>query len=74
VEVTIFTKPGCAFCAEAKQLLREHKLRFEEIELSGKVTFATLRTVTGQTTSPQIFIDGEHVRGLDGLKVYFSKH
>lgn len=71
-EVTIFTKPGCPFCAEAKQLLSTRKHRFEEIELSGRISYATLRAVTRQTTAPQIFIDGEHIRGLDGLKAYFA--
>jgi glutaredoxin-like protein len=71
-EVTIFTKPGCQFCAEAKRLLTERGHRYEEIELAGKISYATLRSVTGQNTAPQIFIDGEHVRGLDGLKVHFG--
>lgn len=70
-EVALFTKPGCSFCAEAKRILTERGYRYEEIELTGRISFAALRAVTGLTTAPQIFIDGLHIKGLDGLKAHF---
>lgn len=72
-EVTVFTKAGCPFCVEAKALLRERGLAFEEVELSGGVSYQTLRNVSGRSTTPQIFIDGHHIDGLDGLKAYFAE-
>ncbi len=71
-EVTIFSKPGCPFCKEAKELLQEKGFRFEEIELSGPVSYATLRAVTGESTAPQIYMDGLHIKGLSGLKKHFG--
>lgn len=67
-EVTIFTKPGCPFCLEAKNLLKKNNLNYEEIELNSGISYKTLRNVTGKSTAPQIFIDGRHIDGLDGLK------
>ena len=72
-EVTIFSKPGCPFCAEAKTLLHEKGYQFEEIVLGGGVSYKTLHTVTGKRTAPQIFIDGQHIDGLNGLKSYFQQ-
>lgn len=71
-EVTIFTKQGCPFCHEAKRLLQDRGYRFEEISLSGAISYQTLRTVTGKNTAPQVFIDGKHIDGLDGLKAHFG--
>ncbi|MEM9188477.1 MAG: glutathione peroxidase [Myxococcota bacterium] len=70
--VTIFSKPGCPFCREAKELLTKHGLTFEEIELSHGVSYQTLRNVSHRGTAPQIFIDEKHIDGLDGLKAHFA--
>lgn len=72
-EVTLFTKPGCSFCARAKQLLRDHGLRFEEIELGHGVSYSSLHNVTGRRTAPQIYIDGVHIDGLAGLERHFAE-
>ena len=70
-EVTIFSKPGCQFCLDAKALLKEKELTFEEILLGGAVSYKSLRNITGESTAPQIYINGTHIKGLDGLKEYF---
>ena len=31
--ITVFTKPGCPFCAKAKQSLIDHELQYEEVVL-----------------------------------------
>lgn len=59
--VTIFTKPGCSFCAKAKAQLKENGIAFEEIVLGTDATTVSLRAVSGQTTVPQIFVDGKHL-------------
>ena len=71
-DVAIFTKPGCPYCIEAKALLRERDLTFEEIELGGALSYATLRAVTGEATTPQIYVDGQHIRGLEALKTWLD--
>ncbi len=71
-EVTIFAKPGCPFCIKAKKLLTERGYAYEEILLDHGLSYKTLRNVTGKKTAPQIYIDGEHIPGLDALQEWFA--
>lgn len=71
-EVTVFSKPGCPFCLEAKALLSEKGLSYEDILLEDGLSYKTLRNVTGKATAPQIFIDGRHIGGLKELKEHFG--
>jgi glutaredoxin-like protein len=71
-EVTIISKPGCQFCIEAKKVLKNHGYDYEEISLEKGISYKTLRNLTKQNKAPQIFIDGEHIVGLDGLKSYLK--
>ena len=67
-DVSIFTRPGCAYCAKAKALLRNAGLDYEELVLNRDYTDRTLRAVAGATSYPQIFINGKHVGGADDLE------
>ncbi|MDU8925505.1 redoxin family protein [Pasteurellaceae bacterium LIM206] len=71
--VAIFTKPGCPFCAKAKQMLHEHNMDFEEIVLGHDATIVSVRAVSGRATVPQVFIGGKHIGGSDDLEAYFAK-
>ena len=70
--VSLFTKVGCPFCANAKKMLDEQGLRYEEIILGEDVTTRSLRAVTGATTVPQVFIDGKLIGGSDKLAAHLS--
>ena len=70
--ISIFTKPGCPFCAKAKQLLHDKGLSFEEIVLGHDATIVSVRAVSGRTTVPQVFIGGKHIGGSDDLEKYFA--
>ncbi|STO55938.1 glutathione peroxidase [Grimontia hollisae] len=70
--ITVFSKPGCPFCAKAKQLLIDNKLQFEEIVLGQDATTVSLRAVSGRATVPQVFIGGKHIGGSDELEAYFT--
>lgn len=72
LDVTIFTRKGCAFCAKAKTLLRERGIEFEELLLNKDYTDRTLRAVTAATSFPQIFIGGEHIGGADALESWLK--
>jgi glutaredoxin-like protein len=67
-DVSIFTRPGCPFCAKAKEMLREHGYQYEELVLNKDYTEETLRAVANATTVPQIFINGEKIGGSDALE------
>lgn len=71
-EVTIISKPGCPFCIEAKALLKANNLNYEEISLESGVSYKSLRNLSKRSTAPQIFIEGQHIDGLDGLKSYLK--
>jgi glutaredoxin-like protein len=71
--VSLFTKVGCPFCANAKEMLKEHNLDYEEIVLGKDVTTYSLKAVTGATTVPQVFIDAKHIGGSEALAGYLAK-
>jgi len=66
--VTVFTKPGCPYCAQAKQMLREAGLSYEEVSLGGPITSRTLQAVAGQASTPQVFIGGRRIGGAEALR------
>lgn len=70
--VTIFSKPGCGHCARAKSALKDAGFDFEEIVLGSDATNRSLRAVSGELTTPQIFIDGMKIGGADQLEEYIS--
>ena len=72
-QVVVFSKPGCPFCIEAKALLDAKGYNAIEIPLENKVRGRVIGAVSGQGTAPQIFINGEHVGGLEALKARFAK-
>ena len=66
--VTIFTKSGCPYCAQAKSMLKEAGLSYEEVALGGAITTRTLQAVAGASTTPQVFIGGKRIGGSDDLR------
>jgi glutaredoxin-like protein len=61
--ITVFSRPGCAYCARAKGLLHDAAIEFEELVLNQDFSDITLRAVSGANSYPQIFIDGELIGG-----------
>ncbi len=73
--VTLFTKPGCPHCARAKQSLRAHGFGYEEIELGKNgLSYSSLAAVTGQGTTPQVYIEGEHIGSADALETWLQSN
>ena len=72
--VSLITKPGCPFCARAKEMLAEHGMPYEEIVLGHDATLRSVRAITGQETVPQVFIDGEYIGGSEALEAWFAEH
>lgn len=71
--VSIFTKPGCPFCAKAKQVLQDHNVKYEEIVLGKDATTVSVHAIAGKGTVPQVFIGGKHVGGSEEVEAYFAK-
>jgi glutaredoxin-like protein len=70
--VSIITRPGCPFCAEAKRMLSERGLDYDEISLGTHAASRSVRAITGRDTVPQVFVNGEHIGGADELAAYFD--
>lgn len=72
--ITIFSKSGCPHCARAREMLSKEGDRFEEIELlRNGIGYSSLQAVSGQETTPQVFIDGQHIGGADELALWLAK-
>ena len=67
-DVSVFSRPGCEFCAKAKGMLRDAGIEFEELVLNRDYTDRTLRAVADATTYPQVFVDGALIGGADELE------
>lgn len=72
LNVTIFTRSGCPFCAKAKEKLRAEGVEFEELLLGRDYTDLTLRAISAGSMVPQIFIDGDLVGGSSDLEEWFA--
>ncbi len=68
-DVVMIGRAGCAHCARARRLLEEKGWAYDEIEANPR----RLRATSGKATTPQIFVDGEHVGGADELEKYLAK-
>lgn len=66
--VTLFSKPGCPYCAQAQAMLHEAHMVYEEVVLGGPITTRTLQAVAGASTTPQVFIGGRKVGGARELR------
>jgi glutaredoxin-like protein len=68
--VMMFTKPGCPYCAQAKVMLQEADMAFEEVSLGHGITTCTLQAVAGAGTTPQIFVGGQKIGGAQELRLW----
>ena len=72
LDVTVFTRVGCPFCARAKGMLHDAGIAFDELVLNQDYRNQTLRAVAGKDMVPQVFINGEHIGGSDDLEAWFK--
>lgn len=70
--VAIYTRPGCSFCAEAKDILKRNNVKYEEHVLNKDYSIKTLVAISGKTSVPQVFINGERIGGADELKKLYK--
>jgi glutaredoxin-like protein len=73
LDVTVFSREGCPFCVRAKGLLHDAGIKFEELVLNRDFTEASIRAVSGETTVPQVFINGERVGGSEALEAWLNE-
>jgi glutaredoxin 3 len=69
VDVTIYTRIMCGYCAAAKRLLDSKGIAYTEHDasFSPELRQEMIRRANGRWTFPQIFIGDVHVGGADDL-------
>ena len=53
-------------------MLHDAGLQFEELVLNRDYTEATIRAVSGMSTVPQVFINGDYIGGSEDLEQYLK--
>jgi glutaredoxin 3 len=67
--VVMYTTSWCPYCERARKLLAAKNVSVEEIDVaSAPAKRAEMRTRSGRTSVPQIFIGDHHVGGSDDLQ------
>ena len=71
---TIYSKPNCSYCLQAKQLLEMEQLPFEYKNLGTHYSLDELMTLSPDAKSfPQVFKDGVLVGGYSDLVEYLNQ-
>jgi peroxiredoxin/glutaredoxin len=68
-DILLLTRPRCSHCAHARSLLEARNLPYVEMTASPRM----LRAVAKTPTTPQIFVDGEHIGGADDLERHLGR-
>ena len=72
-QVAILTREGCGYCAKAKALLTDLGYDYAEVPLAHPVRSRVVGAVTGESTVPQVFINGQRIGGLEALERWARK-
>jgi len=68
----VWSKDHCPYCVQAKNLLSQKGIEFEERKIGeGWTKEQLLEAVPDARTVPQIFLDGELVGGFTELRAKF---
>lgn len=72
MSIQLYTKPGCTYCDQAKDLLSKCNLQYEEFTVGIHITKEELieHLKRNVKTVPQIVIDKEVIGGFNHLKEY----
>jgi glutaredoxin len=74
MKVLIWSKYHCPYCDQAKALLTQKGIQFEERKIGdGYTKEDLLEAVPTARTVPQIFIDEQLIGGFTELKQYLEK-
>ena len=73
-KAVVWSKNSCPFCVQAKALLKQKNIEFEERNISqGNWTKEQLlEAVPTARTLPQIFLDDNYIGGFTELRKHFQ--
>ena len=70
----VWSKDNCAFCDQAKALLEQRNIAYEEKKIGhGYTREDLLEAVPTARTVPQIFVNNTHVGGFTELRQYIEQ-
>jgi glutaredoxin-like protein len=73
LDVTVFSREGCEFCVRTKGMLNDAGIDFEELVLNRDFKEATIRAVSGESTVPQVFVNGERIGDSEAVAQWLQK-
>eukprot|EP00906_Rhabdomonas_costata_P029968 RCo042325 len=67
--VVVFSKSYCPYCSRVKNFFDDLGVRYTAVELdqvpTGTAMQDALKTLTGQSTVPNVFVNHKHIGGCD---------
>ena len=73
MKAVVWSKYNCPYCEQAKALLNQRGIEYEERKIGdGYTKEDLLEAVPTARTVPQIFLNGELVGGFNELKNYLA--
>jgi len=73
MKAVVWRKFHCPFCDQAKQLLEQKGIKFEERKIGdGYTREDLLEAVPNARSVPQIFLDDQLIGGFTDLQKYFQ--
>lgn len=74
MKAVVWSKYNCTFCDQAKALLKQKGIAFEEKKIGdGYTKEELLEAVPTARTVPQIFLDDQLIGGFTELKTHLEK-
>lgn len=69
LSVVMFMSPYCKYCTMAKSILNSYGIDYRLINVQDNAeSREKMQKITGQSSVPQIFIEGKHIGGYSQLK------
>ncbi len=69
-DVTVYSTPICPFCKKAKDFLKQHDVKFEDVDVSADHERQhEMIEKSGQMGVPVLDIDGQIIVGFDVEKI-----
>jgi glutaredoxin 3 len=74
MKAIVWSKDNCTFCDQAKALLEQRNIPYEEKKIGyGFTREDLLEAVPTARTVPQIFVNNNHVGGFTELRKYIEE-
>ena len=68
--ITVYGKPNCSYCVQAKDLLDAKSIQYEYVDVTQDEVAREKLVSSGFRTVPQIFECDKHIGGFTDLQQY----